>query len=586
MAMSKENMNLLWASLLIEELIRTGVTYFCISPGSRSTPLTTAVARNRMAQSLICYDERGAAFHALGYGRATGRPAALICTSGTALANYLPAVVEASMDQIPMLVISADRPPELRDTGANQTIRQPKMFGEYVRWDFDLPCPDPEIPPQMILTTIDQAVSQAIRKPAGPVHLNCMWREPLAPIPAHVPDNYLTSLGRWPVGGGPYTRYTPAVMQPDQEELDRLAALINTASSGLLVVGRLASPLEIPAVARLAAKLRWPVLADIGSGLRLGFEGGPPVPYFDQLWLSQSFREGWRPQVILHLGGQVTSKRFQQYLEASRPDTYVVVKDHPGRHDPGHLVTWRLEAEYGHLCRALTLLVQPSANLAWLEDLMARSNRVDQVLEDYSAQEPDLTEPVVARLISKNLPGHSALFLGSSMPVRDMDMFAQAGRVAVPVGANRGASGIDGTMATAAGFAVGLNRPVTLVIGDLAFLHDLNSLAQVKMTSPPVIIVLINNQGGGIFSFLPIAQYDDVFEAFFATPHALAFKPAADLFGLDYYAPTTRDDFLNCFLAAHNKGTSAVIEIRTDRKENFALHQRLSREITAALAAA
>ncbi len=580
MTLDAENLNALWASLLVEELVRNDVTYFCISPGSRSTPLTVAAARNPKARKLICTDERGAGFHALGYGRATGKPAAVITTSGTAVANLHPAVVEASMDRVPLLILSADRPPELRETGANQTIRQPGMFANDVRWQFDFPTPDEKITPQMVLTTIDQAVYRTLRSPAGPVHLNIMFREPLAPSLEPVGEKYLKNLDVWHKNAKPYTKYSPPRFMPSTDSLDATIAALKNSHRGLLVVGRLHGLQESQAVFNLTQKLRWPVFADIASGLRLGKTAN--INYFDQLLLSAKFKNEFKPDIILHIGGQMTSKRFLQFAEANPDIQYIQVTNHPFRHDPAHIVDLRIEADISLFCQAVAEKIEKHSNSNQMSSLKQKSRIVENVIAAFIKESDKICEPAVARIISQNIPKHHAVFLGNSMPIRDMDMYADPRGNQVPVGTNRGASGIDGLIASAAGFATGLERPVTLLIGDLAFLHDLSSLALLQKSSQPLIIVLINNRGGGIFSFLPIAKFADVFD-YFETPHEFSFKNAADLFKIAYFSPQTRNDFVQTYRRAIAKEQTALIEVQTHKDENIDLHRQLQKKIIIAL---
>lgn len=580
MTLHAENLNALWASLLVEELVRNGVTYFCISPGSRSTPLTVAAARNPKVEKLICTDERGAGFHALGYGRATGRPAAVIATSGTAVANYYPAVVEASMDGVPLLVLSADRPPELRETGANQTIRQPGMFANYLRWQFDFPTPDEKIPPQMVLTTVDQAVYRMLHSPVGPVHLNFMFREPLAPSPESIGEKYLGGLKTWRENAIPYTKYSLPRSMPDIESLEETIATVKNSKRGLLVVGRLHCLREQYAISRLAQKLNWPVFADIASGLRLG--NANIIASFDQLLLSDKFKAAFKPDTILHIGGRMTSKRFLQFAEANAGIKYIHIADHPFRHDPAHLVDLRIEADIPAFCDSISEHIPNQDKPKNYSPAEQKSLLVENIVAAFLNKNKSISEPAVARIISQNIPHDHALFLGNSMPIRDMDMYADPGGSRVPVGTNRGASGIDGLVASAAGFAVGLERPTTLLIGDLAFLHDLNSLALLQKNSQPLVIVLINNRGGGIFSFLPIAEFKDVFD-YFETPHDLNFKNAADLFKIPCFAPENTDDFTHVYRQAVENERTTLIEVRTHKDENIDFHKRLQRQIRTAL---
>ena len=570
--------NRLWANLIVEELLRCGVEFFCVAPGSRSTPLVAALAANEKARSLIHFDERGTAFAALGYARATRRPAAWITTSGTAVANGLPAIVEAAIDGVPMILLTADRPPELRQTGANQTIDQPDIFGDYVRWRFDLPAPDPVIDPAMVLTTVDQAAYRAMRTPQGPVHLNLMFREPFLPEDADSPF----APSSWTKSGEPYTRYAATKPTVDQTELDLLWEAIRRTKRGLVVAGRLAFRKQGEAVMRLAETLGWPLLPDIGSQVRLGAASEGFVAHYDALLSSDSFAGAHVPEAVIHVGGRALSKRLEQFLARSRPDPYVVVRENPFRLDPSHRVTHSVEADVVDFCAALARAATEDSlevDSSWAADWRVASEKTGHHLDEIfsGTQEPD--EPQVARAVSRNIPLDHGLIVASSMPVRDLDTYAATDGAPVPVAANRGASGIDGTVATAAGFAHGSGRPVTLLIGDLALLHDMNSLAMLR--DLPVVVVVLNNDGGGIFSFLPVASQKEFFEPYFGTPQGLGFEPAAKMFGLGYECPGTMDEFVEAYRVACSCGYSTLIEVHTDREENVALHRRILEEIVA-----
>jgi len=580
------NLNSLWGRLFIEELVRIGLGYFCLPPGSRCAPLTTAAAAHPGATCIHHFDERGAAFHALGYARATGRPAVLITTSGTAVANTWPAVVEASMDRVPMILVTADRPPELHDTGANQTIDQVKLFGPYVRWQIDLPCPDTQINPEVILTGVDQAVYRAQRSPQGPVHINCMYREPLAPVSSGEDyTNYLSGLESWLGGTKPFTEYMLPGASPMDQPVQQLTSTLNKIERGLVVVGSLGDPEQSRSVRKLIQKLSWPTLPDITSGLRLGNHQSPMIPHFDAALASPRFADENQPQAVLHLGGRLISKRLLDYLERCRPCPYILVNDHPLRHDPFHGVTLRIEAEVSRFCESLLphLKTKPKKESPWLSRWREGSDRVTRTLEAFTMENGGLSEPLVAWLVSQLIRPDDGLFLAASMPVRDADTYGAVNGSQVQVACNRGTNGIDGTLATATGFAQGLKRPVTLLIGDIALLHDLNSLYLLRSIEVPVIVVVLNNNGGGIFSFLPIAQFPDHFERYFGTPHNLTFEGAAGMFGLAYAHPLTKEAFIDSYRGAHQSGQSTVIEITTERKENYDLHVRLLETITSNL---
>ena len=570
--------NRLWATLIVEELVRSGVDFFCVAPGSRSTPLVAALAESEGARSLVHFDERGTAFGALGYARAAGRPAVWITTSGTAVANGLPAVVEAATDGVPMILLTADRPPELRQTGANQTIDQPDIFGDYIRWRFDLPAPDAGMNPAVVLTTVDQAVYRSRRAPGGPVHLNLMFREPF--LPADGEEGLLSAPARWSESGEPYTRYAATRPAVNFDEVERLWGSLRRVERGLVVAGRLPSRKQGEAVLRLAESLGWPLLPDVGSQVRLGARSEILAPYYDALLASERFKEAHVPEAVLHFGGRAVSKRLEQLLTRSRPDPHVVVRENPFRLDPGHTVTHSVEADVLDFCAALVKAAGGEARTdsSWTTSWLEASESVGRHLGRSFEGTAELNEPLVARLISRHIPEENGLVVASSMPIRDLDTFAAPEGAPVPVAANRGASGIDGTVATAAGFARGTGRPVTLLIGDLALLHDLNSLALLREL--PAVVVVLNNDGGAIFSFLPVARHKAFFDPYFGTPQGVGFEHAAAMFGLGYEGPSSATEFLEKYRAACARTTPTLIEVRTDREENVALHRELLEEIS------
>jgi 2-succinyl-5-enolpyruvyl-6-hydroxy-3-cyclohexene-1-carboxylate synthase len=554
------NINAFWADLIVEELIRNGVDQFCLAPGSRSAPLALAVASNPRAKSVVHFDERGLAYFALGRARGSGRPVAVVTTSGTAAANLLPAVVEASMDGVSLVLLTADRPPEPRDTGANQTIDQVKLFGAYVCWSVDLPCPDASINPRMVLTTVDQAVH---RSGSGPVHINCMFREPLDLTPDKTNSRALEKqLGPWRASHKSLTSYSSPSHAPSTE----LATLLKECRRGLVTVGALQNDKEAKSVARFAERLGWPVFPDVLSGLRLRASAGPVIHHADLALLKGV---PGRVDAVLHIGGRLVSKRMAQFIETARPRRYIVANDRPDRMDASHSVTHRIECSM----ERLPLVRGERADQAWHE----ANRRIGAALDEWERTSRDLSEPLAARLVSRLIPSDHALFLGNSMPVRDMNMFGCSSSPARAVFANRGASGIDGTLAS----GLGCGSPATILIGDLAMLHDLNSLALARERK--AVIVVLNNNGGGIFSYLPVAGVGGPFERFFGTPHGLSFEAAADLFGVGYVQPRGRAEFEAAYRAAGECRTATLIEVRTGRTENVRAHRKLQRAILRAM---
>lgn len=566
------NINFIWAGLIVDELVRNGIDTFIVCPGSRSAPLALAIAGEPRAKVLVHFDERAAAFFAAGYAAAAGKAAVIVSTSGTAAANFLPGIVECSRKKLPMIVVTADRPPELRKTGADQAIEQPGLFTGHVRFQFDLPCPTTEIPPAVVLTTVDQAIYQARRSPGGPVHLNCMFREPLAPVAsAGEAGDYLAGIRRHRESTAPYTMCHAPAAALDAAGADQAVRALEAVKRGVIVVGKLRSPGEREAVLRLAGKLQWPLFPDVTSTLRLSKTRGPVVHHFDQMLLSGRFAASLDIDGVLQVGGRMTSKRLDLFLGSCKLKHYVMVLNHPLRHDPGHQVTLRLEAGVEAFCRAVTPRVKARRKNPALLAMQGLSQKVAARIG--KAVQGPLSEPGAARLISRHLPAGHGLFLSNSMPVRDMDMYGAVRPGDIAIGANRGASGIDGIIASAAGFARGLARPVTLLIGDLAALHDINSLAILAAHRLPVTVVVMNNDGGGIFSFLPVARLEADFERFFGTPHGYHFEHAAAMFGLPYIQARTCSEFIRAYaLAVRGKGP-ALIEVVTRRDGNARLHQ-------------
>ncbi len=541
--------------------------------------MVAALAANDRVKVHVHYDERGTAFAALGYARATGRPAAWVTTSGTAVANGLPAVVEAGTDNVPMVLLSADRPPELRQTGANQTVHQPGIFGCYVRWGFDVPAPDPHSDPASLLTLVDNAVHRARRAPSGPVHLNLMFREPLIPEPEENRGIKLPQhLSRWKSGDAPYTTYPkPETAPPETAEITER---ISPAERGVVVAGRLGSREEAEAAGELARRLGWPLFADVGSQARFGGEPENLVWNHDLVLLDKGFARRNRPEAVLQLGGGPVSKRLGRFIGESRPETHVVVREGPDRLDPAHIVTHRVESDVAVFCGRVMDGAGKRGGGGWLSGWLGAAGRVERTLHRVEKENgEELAEPFVARAVMRDMPSGSGLVVASSMPVRDVDSYAglRADAEYIPVAANRGASGIDGTVATAAGFALGSGRAVTVLIGDLALLHDLNSLAMLR--GLPVTFVVVNNDGGGIFSMLPVARHETFFERFFGTPHGLGFKDAARMFGLDYARPRTISEFRDAYSERSGSSGPGLIEVVTEREKSAALRQEISARV-------
>lgn len=569
------NLNYLWGELIIEELVRNGVDQFVISPGSRNAPLVMAAAQNPKAKSTIHTDERGAGFFALGYARSSHKPAVLIATSGTANANYFPAVAEACQSATPLLLLTSDRPVELWETGALQTMDQSSLYGKYVRWFFDFPAPQLEISPRFVLTTIDQAVHRANGHPCGPVQLNCQFREPLSPIESGIDfSGYLQTISGWRQAEKPYTIYSESRSRISGTELSQIREIAGGSRRALIVAGPMADSRGNSNILRAAERLQWPVLADLASGLRFAPEPAQNVlALHDYLLRNTRFAEKVKPDLIVHFGGPPASKLLSQFLARSQSE-YIYIDDSPQRMDPDHVVSRRVvmgPADFFDL-----LLEQDLAAPSGLLDVFKRGEEIAAAaLDAFIRAQETCSELSTARLIIKNLPSGHNLFLANSMPIRDAEGSGIKREASIQTGCNRGVSGIDGSVASAAGFASGNGRPTTLILGDLAMLHDLNSLLLARNSHSQIIIVVLNNNGGGIFSFLPIASENPHFENFFATPNNLTFEKAASLFDLSYHCPSTNRDFEMLYLETLSSSKSALIEVKTEREANRRQHQRV-----------
>ncbi|MFT4974123.1 MAG: 2-succinyl-5-enolpyruvyl-6-hydroxy-3-cyclohexene-1-carboxylate synthase [Myxococcota bacterium] len=568
---SLSSQNSRWGALIIEELSRLGVPLFCMSPGSRSTPLTAALAARPSLRQRVITDERGAAFCALGASKATGRPAVLITTSGTAMANAYPAVIEADRTGIPLLLLSADRPSELRESGANQTIDQVKLFGDRVRWFADLPSPDTGFPAPAALTTLDEAHHRTLCAPAGPVHLNLPFREPLGPVDIGLlPDD--PRLDRWRNSSAPWTRSPPPHLTLPPAAFAEAATLMAGARRGLLVVGATGPHEPLAAIEALAAALGWPVYADVSAGLALR-RNKNTLPLFDYLLADDHFQTLAAPDVIVHIGGPVVSKRYLRWLSDRPPQEHIVLRADPRRHDPSHSVTLRLSGALStDLAAAIT---RPRLDTDWRASLLEAHSRAAAAVDARLSSTPELCEPHIARIVSEE---SKALLIGNSMPIRDVDLFGRSTPERVAV--SRGASGIDGLIATAAGWADGHRLPTVALIGDLSALHDLSSLALLARQEVPLKLVIVNNGGGGIFSFLPVSGFAEGFESHFATAHPFRFSLLAAAFGLAYRAP---EDAAGLRAALREEAEGAmIIEVQTRRDDNIALHRALLQDVVAA----
>ncbi|WP_338739468.1 2-succinyl-5-enolpyruvyl-6-hydroxy-3-cyclohexene-1-carboxylic-acid synthase [Haloplanus salilacus] len=593
--MSAPNRNVLWARALVDELVRAGVDAAVVSPGSRSTPLVAAVDEHEDLTAYSVLDERSAAYFALGRARRTGEVTPLICTSGTAAANYHPAVVEADEGRVPLLLLTADRPPELRESGANQTVDQEKLYGDAVRWYKDLPEPEADARKlRSLRTTVGRALAEATGTPSGPVHLNCPFRKPLEPT--HVEGDVPADLDPLAAAGRdddrPFVSTTAGVPRLDRTERRRLAEALSV-GRGLIVAGPTDPPgVDPQAVTALAHATGFPILADPLSGLRFGGHTRVTTTLggYDG-YLDPGVAADWPdPEVVLRIGASPTSKRLRKYL--ARTDARQFVVDPAG--------AWR-EAEF----RATDLVIaDPSRLLGTLAETVSgpdapewrerwaaadRTHRevvgeaTDDGVEHGSTsnrlQADDgaggYFEGAILADVADLAPEPATLVVSNSSPVRDADRYVEPTAAGYTVLGNRGASGIDGVVSTALGAGSATTDHLTLVIGDLALYHDGNGLLSALRCGVDATIVVINNDGGGIFHRLPIESFDPPFTESFKTPHGMEFDPVADLYDLDHVAVSDRASFCDAYAESVASDGTDVIEVRTDAEASQRTRERL-----------
>jgi len=637
--MTAPNRNVLWANALVDELVAAGVDAVVASPGSRSTPLTVAAAGHDELRVFSQLDERSAAYFALGRARRTGRVTPLICTSGTAAANYHPAVMEADNACVPLLALTADRPPELRDSGANQTADQEKLYGDAVRYYKDLPEPAAEDRAlRSLRTTVARAVAAAEGADQGPAHLNVPFAKPLepTPVPGDVPDDLPEAAERG--RDGPYVDVTHGAPEPGDDELRALATDLADADRGLIVAGPADPPgIDPESVTALAHATGFPVLADPLSGLRYGGHArvAPVIGGYDAYLSADLAGDGadtddggdapsadWDdPDAVLRLGASPTSKRLRKYLAETGADQYQV--DPAGRwREAEFAATDLVVAEPSRLCARLSRLV---AGGSGDPDWRAQWEAADRAAEAVHARETDASdidasdvdptadgesadaalgfhEGDALRAVAGALPDPATLFVSNSMPVRDLDRFVGPTTANVTALGNRGVSGIDGIVSSALGAGAGTTDDLTLVLGDLALYHDANGLLAIDRCDVDATVVVLNNDGGGIFHRLPIESFEPPFTESFKTPHGMEFEPLSELHGLDYAridarpeavadrgedpaarAAAVADDVAAAVSSAHEAAGSHLIEVATDAESSHRTRERLAAAVERAV---
>ncbi|MEW5561481.1 2-succinyl-5-enolpyruvyl-6-hydroxy-3-cyclohexene-1-carboxylic-acid synthase [Enterobacter asburiae] len=554
--MSVSAFNRRWAAVILEALTRHGVQHVCIAPGSRSTPLTLAAAENRALIAHTHFDERGLGHLALGLAKSSRQPVAVIVTSGTAVANLYPALIEAGLTGEKLILLTADRPPELIDCGANQAIRQPGMFSSHPSQTLSLPRPSQDIPARWLVSSIDNALGQLH---GGGVHINCPFAEPLYGEMDETGLEWQRALGNWWQSDKPWLR--EGLLLESEKQRDWF---FWRQKRGVVVAGRM-SAAEGKKVVEWAKTLGWPLIGDVLS------QTGQPLPCAD-LWLgnAKAVSELAQAQIVIQFGSSLTGKRLLQWQATCEPDEYWLVDNLPGRLDPAHHRGRRL------VCEIDKWLDQHPAEhrQGWSAAIPRLS---EQAWKMTVAQRETFGEAQLAHRISDYLPEQGQLFVGNSLVVRLIDALGQL-PAGYPVYSNRGASGIDGLISTAAGVQRGSAKSTLAIVGDLSALYDLNGLALLRQVSAPLVLIVVNNNGGQIFSLLPTPAEER--ERFYLMPQNVNFGHAAKLFGLRYHRPESWAELEDALSGAWRQPVTTVIELVVNDTDGAQTLQHLLAQVS------
>ncbi|WP_318367166.1 2-succinyl-5-enolpyruvyl-6-hydroxy-3-cyclohexene-1-carboxylic-acid synthase [Enterobacter sp.] len=554
--MSVSSFNRRWAEVILEALSRHGVSHICIAPGSRSTPLTLAAAENRAFVHHTHFDERGLGHLALGLAKVSQAPVAVIVTSGTAVANLYPALIEAGLTGEKLILLTADRPPELIDCGANQAIRQPGMFASHPSQTLSLPRPTQDIPARWLVSTLDNMLGSLH---SGAVHINCPFAEPLYGELDDTGLSWQQALGDWWQSDKPWLRESSRLMSETQRDW-----FFWRQKRGVIVAGRMSAD-EGKRVAEWAQTLGWPLIGDVLS------QTGQPLPCAD-LWLgnARTVTELAQAQIVIQLGSSLTGKRLLQWQATCEPEEYWLVDNLQGRLDPAH-----------HRGRRLVSTVAD-----WLEQHPAQPRQPwctaipdvsQQAWQAVAATRETFGEAQLAHRLAEYLPEQGQLFLGNSLVVRLVDALGQL-PAGYPVYSNRGASGIDGLLSTAAGVQRASAKPTLAIVGDLSALYDLNGLALLRQVPAPFVLIVVNNNGGQIFSLLPTPQSER--ERFYQMPQNVHFDHAAAMFGLNYHRPESWQALEEALAGAWHTTQATLIELVVNDTDGAQTLQQLLAQVS------
>ncbi len=553
-----------WSSVLIDQLVSSGVRNFCIAPGSRSTSLVDAAEKNPLAHTIVHYDERGVAFYALGLAKALSTPVAIITTSGSALGNCMPAAQEAFHSQIPLLLLTADRPPELQDAGENQTCSQKMFFGNYTQWETTIPPYDPTIDSSYIASLASYAVYRAVSPSKGPIHINCMAREPFFQDSCTLPSK-------------PKKHFFGTSHLPD-EDVENLADTVKRYSRGVILVGEYSEPELSEYIPMLARKTGWPILSCISSPLR-AHASSWHVEYAELLTHILPFKD---VQCVLQIGSKIVSKNVPSALQGAPVEEWMLFSETTMRMDQNLAVSTQVHATLTPTIQTLVQKLRNPQSTTWMNQWSKTRSFVETTLSDFFSDHATLSEYSVFHILSSVAQKDYAFFFGNSLSIRCADMLFFP-RKDQRIHSSRGVSGIDGQIATIAGIARGLNTPLVAVIGDQTFLHDVNSLPLIQSSPVPILLFVLNNGGGNIFSHLPINNYPRLFERYFLNPHSQSLHSLASAFSCPTKNTNSNSGILDALQIFQEKSESIVVEVSiepgTSVKQYEALHALFSKKM-------
>lgn len=558
-----------YISAFVAELVHTGIRDVVVSPGSRSTPMAMVMAEHPELRVHINVDERSAAFFALGMAKASGNPIAILCTSGTAAANYYPAIVEAYYSRVPLIVLTADRPHELRDVGAPQAIDQIHLYGRHVKWFVEMAIPEESQEMQRYARNVcARAASTALAAPAGPVHLNFPFREPLVP---NLEQDSLFTFNERHEG---YVTIQQGIPSLHNEQFQKIGETLKQYKKGIIVCGSLEEEGFLEAVVKLSHHIKFPILADPLSQLRSGkHDGTNIIDTYDTFLRNNDAKAALKPEIIIRFGAMPVSKALTIFLKENKDVDQWVIDSGNGWRDPSLLSSSMIYCSETVFCNSIIEFVEQKESGEYLSKWKdINSFTKENLLRIRDVEQ--LSEGKLFHVLTDMLPEGATLFVGNSMPIRDLDTFFHFNNKSIRIMANRGANGIDGTISTALGASTVL-QPLYLVLGDLTFFHDLNGLMASKLYKLNIKIIVINNNGGGIFSFLPQASYPKNFEQLFGTPLDLKFEHVVHMYNGTYDLVNDWDGFSSSFMRNLEDNGLSVLEVTTNRDTNLKEHREL-----------